>query len=552
MAVKKDPRLAVPIQGSLGAHLRKAREEANMTVDKVATALLLRPDAVEALEADAYDRLPAPTFVRGYLRGYARVLSLPSRPILEMYDRQGFEPPPLSPDVSESQQAHTSDTAVKLVTYAVAAVLVVLVGLWWHSQEGGGLGISGDLFDRSPESDRDPLLPADEGTGTAAVGVEADSESIAMAPDGRHALRQGDEPIATPPGADPASGEEADDASVATGAIEPGETSPNGESAGAALAADTASGDLASADTVPVDAPPADAEASGVTAVAAPSEPSRNEEPAVTAPAEESAPGRMDTVLPAPVGAADSGVSEAGEPAATSDPSGDPGADTRADANADAPPDADPEADATAGADRSAEAETGDTDDEETGVPTGTAGADTAGVSPATSPAAISAPNSTEASGDGDATGPDTARTGLVLEFVHESWVEVYDRERTRLFFGLVQPGRVLSFDGSRPFDVLLGFGKDVRVAIDGQAFDHTPYLRHGVARFSVGTRAGVDPGGEASAATEEPAAATATDTGGEESAAATATDTGGEESAAAAATDTTVSRVPSIGPVDP
>ena len=71
----------------------------------------------------------------------------------------------------------------------------------------------------------------------------------------------------------------------------------------------------------------------------------------------------------------------------------------------------------------------------------------------------------------------------------------MYDSERIRLFFGLVQPGRVLSFDGAQPFDVLLGFGNDVRVTIDGQAFDHTPYLKHGVGRFSVGTGAEVDTG---------------------------------------------------------
>ena len=74
------------------------------------------------------------------------------------------------------------------------------------------------------------------------------------------------------------------------------------------------------------------------------------------------------------------------------------------------------------------------------------------------------------------------------MEFAHESWVEVYDRERARLYFNLVQPGGVLSFDGPQPFDVLLGYGKDVRVTIDGQAFDHTPFLKHGVARFSVGS----------------------------------------------------------------
>ena len=102
-----------------------------------------------------------------------------------------------------------------------------------------------------------------------------------------------------------------------------------------------------------------------------------------------------------------------------------------------------------------------------------------------------------------------TARSGLVMEFAHESWVEVYDRERARLYFNLVQPGGVLSFDGPRPFDVLLGYGKDVRVTLDGQAFDHTPFLKHGVARFSVGSESA----GGANAA--ESGGATVPDTSG-------------------------------------
>ena len=104
---------------------------------------------------------------------------------------------------------------------------------------------------------------------------------------------------------------------------------------------------------------------------------------------------------------------------------------------------------------------------------------------PETSPSETASAPSDVAAGATAATG--TAQPGLVLAFVHESWVEIFDGERTRLFFGLVQPGRVLDFEGPRPFDVLLGNSKDVRVAIDGAVFDHTPYSRHGVARFSVG-----------------------------------------------------------------
>ena len=106
-----------------------------------------------------------------------------------------------------------------------------------------------------------------------------------------------------------------------------------------------------------------------------------------------------------------------------------------------------------------------------------------------------------------------TTQSGIALEFVHESWVEIYDRERARLFFGLVQPGRVLEFDGAQPFDVLLGFGKDVRVTIDGEAFDHTPYIKHGVARFKLGTPLSVEADTAGSTTAAEPGAATVSGT---------------------------------------
>ena len=255
-----------------------------------------------------------------------------------MYDRQGFEPPPLTPDVTESQQAHTSDTAVRLVTYAVAAALVLLVGLWWHSQEDGGFGISGDLFDRSAESDRDPPLPTDEETGTAAAGLEPDGESIAMTPHGLDEWQQGNEALAEPTVADPASGAEADVASAATEPTNPRESFPSEEPTAAAPAGDAATGDLASTD-----------------AAAAQSRPSRNEEPAVTAPVEESTPGQMDAVVPAP---SDPGVTQSTETSATQEST------------------AETEADSTVGADPGTETSTGDTAGDDARAPDEAAGSE--------------------------------------------------------------------------------------------------------------------------------------------------------------------------------
>ena len=540
MAVKKDPRMAPPLDSSgPGAYLRKAREDANLTVEKVATALLLHTAIVEALEADEYDRLPAPTFVRGYLRGYARVLGLPSRPVLEMYDRQGFEPPALAPEVTESKQAHTSDAVVRLATYAVAAVLVLLVGLWWNSQEDGGFGISGDLFDWSADSGQDPA--ATDETGTGPVDGEAGDASVAMATDGLETLPQGDDYVppspadnALPGGLD-ATATTPDDsgAEIASGESAPPEpegSSRDEEVPNTAPTTDAATGDTASAQAVQDGA-------SDAPAPIQPDDPAPEEGSAVTSPVEDLATGGIVVVDPAPPGATVTGGAEDREPSATQEPESRSAAESDVDATVDDGAGSDDAAGtedsrgagAGAGTDDGAGTDNGASADDESGVERADGGgtasesdADVAGSGEAPAPerpdgtdaadasagASIPAVPASETAATTADTEPRTAQSGLVLEFVHESWVEVYDSERNRLFFGLVQPGRILSFDGPQPYDVLLGFGKDARVAIDGQAFDHTPYLKHGVGRFNVGsgpdTGAGAgEPAGEAAPGVE-------------------------------------------------
>ena len=439
LAVKTEPELSMRFEdGGPGAYLRRAREEANVSVEKIAASLLLNPQTVEALEADSFDRLPAPTFVRGYLRGYARVLGLPSGPILEMYDRQGFEPPPLASDTSEEQQADTSDTAVRLVTYAVGAVLVILVALWWQSQEDGGFRIGGGLFDWSSEPAPDPALANAEAPGTAPFDGEADGEFTAMATD---------RPDHLPPAGDAA----------------PHDTSTDGQST--AMAAGQSD-----------ESPPV-------------------EEPMVPPPAGDAAPGDIATDGASTAMATDrsdesSQIGESVIAPPTDIASVEPVPASRSEVDTGAVPDD--------GVDPSPGAESDGADPRDVPGPAGVDLADATSESGSQAPGAVASASTPPASpsptagtspdpGVGQAVISPAAQPGLVLEFVNESWVEVYDGERTRLFFGLVQPGRVLDFDGTQPFDVLLGFGKDVRVTIDGEAFDHTPYMKHGVARFSVG-----------------------------------------------------------------
>ena len=59
-----------------GAQLEAAREAAGLSLDEVAQQLKLAPRQVQALEETTSRVLPGRTFVRGFVRNYARLLNL--------------------------------------------------------------------------------------------------------------------------------------------------------------------------------------------------------------------------------------------------------------------------------------------------------------------------------------------------------------------------------------------------------------------------------------------------------------------------------------------
>jgi cytoskeleton protein RodZ len=61
---------------NVGMTLREAREALGMSVHDVAERIKFAPRQVEALEANDYVHLPQATFLRGFVRSYARVLQL--------------------------------------------------------------------------------------------------------------------------------------------------------------------------------------------------------------------------------------------------------------------------------------------------------------------------------------------------------------------------------------------------------------------------------------------------------------------------------------------
>jgi cytoskeleton protein RodZ len=126
------PQLQTASRRSAGETLRYHREARNLTVADIATQMRLDPRIVEALEADDYERLPAALYVRGYLRGYAKILKLDPAGLLQLYESAvPQEEPAIVPEVKRPAQRRSTDRPVRLFTYLVAATIVLLVVAWW-------------------------------------------------------------------------------------------------------------------------------------------------------------------------------------------------------------------------------------------------------------------------------------------------------------------------------------------------------------------------------------------------------------------------------------
>jgi len=80
--------------GSVGTRLKQAREARGMSIDSVGRAIKLAPRQVEAIEADDFDSLMSPTYVRGFIRNYAALIGLDAQTLLGSLDQQHIRATP--------------------------------------------------------------------------------------------------------------------------------------------------------------------------------------------------------------------------------------------------------------------------------------------------------------------------------------------------------------------------------------------------------------------------------------------------------------------------
>lgn len=119
----------------VGAVLRKAREDASYSTAFVADQIHLPERVVKALEANEFEQLPGPVFVRGYIRSYAKILDIDPLPLIEHIDG-GSVPEPVNAHIRQPIKVKTSRRDPILV-WGAATVLIVAIGLiftWWMQE----------------------------------------------------------------------------------------------------------------------------------------------------------------------------------------------------------------------------------------------------------------------------------------------------------------------------------------------------------------------------------------------------------------------------------
>lgn len=75
----------------------------------------------------------------------------------------------------------------------------------------------------------------------------------------------------------------------------------------------------------------------------------------------------------------------------------------------------------------------------------------------------------------------------LIIKAAEESWAEVRDDNKERIFFGMLQEDDFLILTGKAPFDIFLGNAVNIRIEVNDVEIDMSDYIRaNNIAHFKV------------------------------------------------------------------
>lgn len=116
---------------TLGRILKAGRETMGLSVQDAALKLHLRPKIVSDLESDNFTNIASPTYIRGYVKNYARMVNADSAVIEACLVRQvPVVTEPSMQSFSRKTTHQARDTKLKWLSFVIVFVLIGLLVMW--------------------------------------------------------------------------------------------------------------------------------------------------------------------------------------------------------------------------------------------------------------------------------------------------------------------------------------------------------------------------------------------------------------------------------------
>ena len=120
----------------IGSSLREARLRQDLDFPELEERTKIRPKYLRALEDERFDILPAPTYIRGFLRAYAETLGLDGQPFVDEYNTRfavGEEDAPVRsrrvPAARRERGPRESGIAI-VALFAIAVATALVIAAW--------------------------------------------------------------------------------------------------------------------------------------------------------------------------------------------------------------------------------------------------------------------------------------------------------------------------------------------------------------------------------------------------------------------------------------
>lgn len=158
-----------------GVRLRNAREQLGLSQQAVAERLCLKVSTVRDIEEDKAPSDLASTFLRGYIRSYARLVHVPEEELLPGLEKQApLRAAKVAPMQSFSlgKRRKKRDGWLMSFTWLVLFVVVGLTGAWWwqnHKAQQEEITTMADQSTAELNADKDSgqSVPLDTGAATS-------------------------------------------------------------------------------------------------------------------------------------------------------------------------------------------------------------------------------------------------------------------------------------------------------------------------------------------------------------------------------------------------